>query len=51
VMTLLRRGVAAPDLEARMGMVLQEDAPKLVLKLWRFLAYLVKAEQRQRVTV
>lgn len=48
VMVLLRKRVAPADLEARMGMVLQEDAPKFVVKLWRFLAYLVKAEQRQR---
>ncbi len=48
IMNLLRKGVKPQELETKMSMFLQDDAPAFVFKLWRFLAYQVKAEQRQR---
>lgn len=48
IMALLRRGCNASDLEAKMKLVLQEDAPKFVVKLWRFLIYHMKSELLQR---
>lgn len=48
IMSLLRKGVKPDELETKMRMVIQDDAPSFVFKLWRFLVYQVKAEQRQR---
>ena len=48
IMALLQRGVSPQDLESKMKLVLAEDAPTFVIKLWRFLVFLQKSEKLQR---
>ncbi len=48
IMNMLRRSCQPAELEQKMALVLQSDAPKFTMKLWRMLVYHQKSEAFQR---